>query len=694
MAWAFVPPAGWRETTEGEWHGPCLVVGAGEDCAWIAPDKELAGCRKCGGLAGSLTGEDFTAHLTAHGVTVDGDLDLGRASEKPEVWQWHAPDGTERKQFRFPGDRQKKWAKSGPGVPDAKTLHYRPADLPDTGTVVLTEGASDADAGAARGLRCIGRPPYAPSEASVGFLRAFPASYYLIAPDWDDAGVGQAVAWYGALTDAGLDTAIVSPVRLAGGEAPKRGWDLRDWLASMPDASTETLQETLDGAVAASGAEMEGLTADAPQTAQKPAKSVLATTGTPAICIGPASQSERHESIDRVLHAIGVQHRYNIRSYRCEVNDGAGWIDRTDRIVQRWRETLIPERCTVTMRKGNEDIEVPLRYQKQALNDALTGHTRLHEVDPFVAWLESLPAWDGQSRLDTNLETCFPSLNRYGDLVRHASKSLLLAPVWRAYRPGEKHDEVVILQSDNQGTAKSSFFDLLFPPEHRLAWFTDCIDFGKPTKEIVEASAGRVIVEAAEVVGFGRSELNRLKSLVSSRDDGGIRLAHRHDAEPRPRRFIIVGTTNDPHPIPADPSGSRRWIVFHILEGTGHRPWVAQTLDRDRVQLWAEALYRYRQGEPAYLPDSLREVQSQVNEQHTARNEVLEDAIEQWIAGQPDTWVFKALAEYLSAAGKRPRSDRTLADTLHLMGFTSARQRWMRGEKPSIRWYRRPGSAA
>ena len=181
-----------------------------------------------------------------------------------------------------------------------------------------------------------------------------------------------------------------------------------------------------------------------------------------------------------------------------------------------------------------------------------------------------------------------------------AARSILLAAVWRSYRPGTKHDTMVVLVGP-QGIGKSTAFAWLFPPTTRSLWFSDALSLTSSEKVRVEALQGRVLVEASEMMGSTRADLSRLKAFLSRADDGATRRAYRRNPEPHPRRVVIVGSTNQPDCLPNDPSGNRRFVPIALT--TGNVDHVRSYLDEHRGQLWAEALYRYRAGEAAYLPD-------------------------------------------------------------------------------------------
>ena len=94
------------------------------------------------------------------------------------------------------------------------------------------------------------------------------------------------------------------------------------------------------------------------------------------------------------------------------------------------------------------------------------------------------------------------------------------------------------------------FLRNILPDEYRNEWFGDGLHLAADRKTRVEALQGRVIVEAAEMAGSTRAELESLKAFLSAQDDGNVRLAYRHNPEPSPRMCIIVGTANE----------GRRWM--------------------------------------------------------------------------------------------------------------------------------------
>ena len=235
----FTAPAGFTQTSAGEWHGPCPVTGEGTNTAWLnVGAQQPPGCRKCGDGSGRITGDVLAAHARAFGIWDDVDLgSAGPAGVAWESWTFTTADGRERTQYRTPDG--KKWRKKGGPWPAPADLLYLPGGaLPAApGPVYLTEGASDADALHAIGLAAISRSGGGkPSRESLA--RFDPACRFLIFPDHDDNGAGyrQAIDWAGALTAAGLEVDILDPLELQP-DAPS-GYDARDWAGALPEGAT------------------------------------------------------------------------------------------------------------------------------------------------------------------------------------------------------------------------------------------------------------------------------------------------------------------------------------------------------------------------------------------------------------------------------------------------------------------------
>jgi predicted P-loop ATPase len=210
---------------------------------------------------------------------------------------------------------------------------------------------------------------------------------------------------------------------------------------------------------------------------------------------------------------------------------------------------------------------------------------------PVLQYLDEL-VWDGKPRIDNWLiEHGGAADTAY---VKAVSSLVLIAAVRRVRQPGCKFDELLVLESE-QGMLKSSALRALCP---KAAWFSDDLPLGVDSKLVIERTNGKWIIEAAELSGMHRSQVEHLKSMLSRQVDGPVRLAYARMPVERPRQHIIVGTTNS-HAYLKDKTGNRRfWPVrvgrFNIMQ-----------LTEIRDQLWAEAAAREKAGESSRLDPKL-----------------------------------------------------------------------------------------
>ena len=344
-------------------------------------------------------------------------------------------------------------------------------------------------------------------------------------------------------------------------------------------------------------------------------------------------------SLEAALQSLGIDLRYNLRAQRGEMSRDGGrtWIAMTDRSIAALRRD-IAERFEYSTTRGPR----PLTFGREAWKLSADALFYERECDPFMEWLESLPPWDGESRLSRWLEEAFV-LEKGDDLLAAwAGRFVFLGAVQRAYVPGAKLDEVPVLIGRG-GIGKSTAVGLALPPD-QPEWFTDGLNLAAPPKERIEALQGRVIVEVAEMAGATRADLEGLKSFLSRTQDV-VRLAYRENPETLPRRAIIVGTTDHSEPLPND-RNLRRFVPVYLA--SGNPAGVRRYLDANREQLWAEARRCHQQGMEARLPDELKGAQAQATEQARRRDQILEERVARWLTNRREPCT---LAECAVGAG-------------------------------------------
>ena len=300
------------------------------------------------------------------------------------------------------------------------------------------------------------------------------------------------------------------------------------------------------------------------------------------------------ETLSRCLADQGLGLRYNLRSHRMEwrgvrLTDAHTWSPITDRSLAAVREG-IARQYFVQTKEGPK----PLSWGRDSFSDTLNALAFHREIDSFVEWLEALPPWDGAERLSSLLPCLFGAPD--DELSAWAGRYLFVGGVQRTYEPGCKLDQIPVLIGE-QGIGKSAFARAAVPPD-MPKMFSDGIRWDMREREQVEATLGRVVCEISEMAGRSKAEIEHVKSFISRQDDGHVRLVWHRSTEHLPRRFVLIGTTNNPNDLPNDPSGNRRFVPVELRHGAD----VESYMDEHREQLWAEAMVMYREGQNATLP--------------------------------------------------------------------------------------------
>ena len=318
--------------------------------------------------------------------------------------------------------------------------------------------------------------------------------------------------------------------------------------------------------------------------------------------------------------AMNLQVRLNTRTARVEVlgTDDEDWAHLDDE-REAWTRGTIGRTYTYMTSKGPR----PLVFGRLSWQDCVSELCHTRRVDPFKAWLETLPPWDGDQRLEFMLTQVFDA--PLDDLSKWASRTTMVGAVVRARTPGAPIDEIPVLLGP-QGIGKSKLWPALFPDAYQDTWASDELDFSGQRKAQIESTLGRVIVEAGELAGLSGADMSRLKTYLSRTNDGAVRLAYAHRPTPIMRRFVIVGTTDDPNCLPNDPAGNRRFVVVSCPSNALNAP-VEAWAEANREQLWAEAIHLADQGDDARLPFDLHQTRDDRNTRHRSSNETVESAV-------------------------------------------------------------------
>lgn len=263
---------------------------------------------------------------------------------------------------------------------------------------------------------------------------------------------------------------------------------------------------------------------------------------------------------------------------------------------------------------------------KELIKDAFDDYIQQNSYDPVKDYLLGLQ-WDNMPRLDTMFIDFFGMDD--DEYARAVSRKILVGAVARVMEPGVKFDYMPVIQG-SQGIGKTTFCERL-----GKNWFTNSIKEFKD-KTASELLQGTWIVEFGELEGFSKTDIRRIKGFLTQTMDH-YRAAYASTTEKHPRKCVFFGTTND-YTYLLDPTGNRRfWPVDCNKDKIKLK--VLKDLTSDYIdQLWAEAVVRWKIGEPLYLDDRLEKIADEKRDLHR-EVDAMQGQIEEFISNKiPDNW--------------------------------------------------------
>ena len=319
---------------------------------------------------------------------------------------------------------------------------------------------------------------------------------------------------------------------------------------------------------------------------------------------------------------------------------------------------------------------------------AVSRNIRIHPVRDY---LEAL-AWDGTPRLDAWAVTYLGA----EDTPLHRSMAALwmISAVARIMQPGCKADHMLILEGP-QGIRKSTALKVLASEP----WFTDELaELG--SKDAAQQMRGIWIIEMAELDAIGQADVSRIKAFLSRTTDR-YRPPYERYVVTVPRQCVFAGTVN-PDTYLRDETGNRRFWPLRCgdidLDG----------LRRDRNQLWAEAVARYRAGAPWWIEDRALVAEASAAQEARYQGDAWDARIERWLVserkpvnvgyGQFEDWQERfvprakpltdvSIGEVLEQALGIEAAKWTRADQMRVGAFFRARK-WVkyRAKNPPREW--------
>lgn len=273
---------------------------------------------------------------------------------------------------------------------------------------------------------------------------------------------------------------------------------------------------------------------------------------------------------------LDIDPRLNVLTDQVELDGKVRWNAAMGRILNDdIVNTLcveIPVVCHTTGFEPTKDkVTQAVRY--------VAGRNMYNPVQEYFDGLK----WDGKPRIE-NLFLKYAPCGGDQAYVREVGRCFMMSAVARTYLPGCKVDEMPIL-SGGQGLGKSTFAAILGGE-----FYSDTAprDISDPSR-VVEALQGVLILEHAEIASLRKSDMESFKHFMSSASER-VRLAYRQNPNTFPRRSVMIGTTNETNYL-MDNENRRFWPLRL------KKPVRLDLLEKDRDQLWAEAVARFHEGQ-------------------------------------------------------------------------------------------------
>ena len=279
-------------------------------------------------------------------------------------------------------------------------------------------------------------------------------------------------------------------------------------------------------------------------------------------------------------------------------------------------------------------------FAKGDVQDRILRVAYDNAYDPLQDYLNGLK-WDGVPRLDdfflgeehvemdnAGNEVTVPAYvtarrtNKAGEdltaYLRLIAPKVFIGATARGLKPGPdcQVDTMLVLEGAKEGEGKTSLIRKLAGP-----WYIQT-RLALDNKDSQMIPAGNFLVELGELSSVRKSEGDALKSFLSELIDK-FRLPYGKVYKPFPRRCIFIGTTNDEEWLTYD-KGERRWWPVYVLRID------LAAVERDRDQLWAEAVFRMRKGERWHLEGKEENDLARRQASHRIESTMLENLLNHW----------------------------------------------------------------
>lgn len=275
---------------------------------------------------------------------------------------------------------------------------------------------------------------------------------------------------------------------------------------------------------------------------------------------------------------------------------------------------------------------------RQKYDDAFSEFQHDREYCPIRDKIDSL-VWDGVKRVENFLHKWLGAENT--PYNRECSRLLFAGGINRAYCPGCKFDDVIVLIG-SQGGGKSTICHWLALDEELYSG-TKTISGQKGYESI----QGKWIVEIEELLATvandfsGMRSEEAVKAFITTQSDF-YRKPYEKRPTDTPRRCIFIGTTNRTEFL-TDKTGNRRWFPVTTHSKGGKYLHEHEKECKEYIaQCWAEMKFAYDNKDelanPYEKPELLDEIRAKQSE--AEHEDWREGVIENYLDGKARTCVI------------------------------------------------------
>jgi predicted P-loop ATPase len=342
------------------------------------------------------------------------------------------------------------------------------------------------------------------------------------------------------------------------------------------------------------------------------------------------------------------------------------WDDRPPILPRPWSDAD-DVRCAEWLQRREINV-APVTVSRAV--GAVAREIRIHPVRDYLTSLR----WDGMPRLERWVMVYLGADDT--PLNRAIGSRWMISGVARIMQPGCKVDHMLILEGP-QGSKKSSAIKTLAGAE----WFTDEIaEIG--SKDAAQQMRGIWIIEIAELDAISRAEVSRIKAFLTRTTDR-YRPPYERYIVTVPRQCVFAGSVN-PETYLRDETGNRRF--WPVRCGSID----LDALARDRDQLWAEAVTRYREGAIWWLDEPELVISAKAEQDQRYHADAWDARIDRWLVyerrrvnhgyGNYDDWRDEEVER------PSPLTDTTVGEILEgALGIEPAR--WTRADQMRVTSY-------